>query len=244
MKQSLFIIRENTPIAPGVFLLRLDGDTSAFTAPGQFLSIRLDSFFLRRPFSVCDWDDTGVTVIYKILGSGTDALSRYPSGRSLDVLTGLGNGFDLSRAGAAPLLAGGGVGIPPLVRLAKELVGAGTSPAVVLGFGSRADIILAERFEALGIRPRIATADGSAGTHGFVTDAMPAAGTYTHVFACGPTAMLRALDRVTASGAQYSLEERMGCCFGACMGCTIETTGGPKRICREGPVFSREELLW
>ncbi len=244
MKQGLFTIRENTPLAPGLYRLTLAGDASAFTAPGQFLALKLDGFTLRRPISVCDWDETGVTVIYKVLGAGTEALSKYPAGKTLDVLTGLGNGYDLSKAGARPLLVGGGVGIPPLYRLAKELISAGAKPAVVLGFNRAEEMFLTDEFRALGAAVTVATADGSAGVPGFVTDALPAPGSFTHVFACGPTAMLRALDRVIGTDAQYSLEERMGCGFGACMGCTHETKSGPKRVCRDGPVFPREEIVW
>lgn len=244
MKQGIFTIRENARLAPGIFRLVLKGDTSAFSAPGQFLNIKLDGFYLRRPISVCDWDDNSVTVIYKLLGRGTDALTAYPAGKTLDVLTGLGNGFDIKRAGARPLLVGGGVGIPPLYRLAKELLKSGAEPVVVLGFNREKEMFLSDDFRALGIEPIVATADGSAGIRGFVTDALPAAGAYTFSYACGPTAMLRALDAVVQTDAQYSLEERMGCGFGACMGCSIETRAGRKRVCRDGPVFSREDIIW
>ena len=244
MKHCIFTIRENTMIAPDVYHLRLDGDASAFTAPGQFLNIKLEGFFLRRPISVLDWDDTGVSVIYRILGRGTDALSKLAAGTKLDVLTGLGNGFDLRQAGHAPLLVGGGVGLPPLYRLAREFTEAGVHTAALFGFRSREDIILADAFRELGTEVTVTTADGSTGIKGMVTDALPLPGSYSYVYACGPSAMLRALSGVISEDAQFSLEERMGCGFGACMGCTIVTASGPKRVCRDGPVFKRKELLW
>ena len=244
MKQGLFTIIENAPLAPGLYRLRMAGDVSAFTVPGQFLDIQLDGYFLRRPISVCDWDGESVTVIYKLLGDGTRALADYPAGRKLDVLTGLGNGYDLSKAGIRPLVVGGGVGIPPLYRLTKELIAYGSSPAVILGFNRKEERFLVDEFLELGLEPIVATADGSEGVKGFVTDALPFAGEYTHVFACGPTAMLKALDELVTTDAQYSFEERMGCGFGACMGCTCRTKTGSKRVCRDGPVFSREEIEW
>ena len=244
MKQGTLTIRENVPLTADVYRLVLAGDTGAFTAPGQFLDIRLPGFYLRRPISVCDWDDKTVTVIYKLLGEGTERLSTMPAGTELDVLTGLGNGYDLSASGDRPLLVGGGVGIPPMYRLAKELLAAGRKPAVILGFNRTADMFYVEEFRDLGAEVIVTTADGSCGISGFVTDGVPAAGTYSCVYACGPTAMLRALDGAITGPAQYSFEERMGCGFGACMGCTCETKAGHKRVCRDGPVFRREEVLW
>jgi len=244
MKQGIFTVTENAPLAPGLYRLVLAGDTSACAAPGQFVNIKLDGFYLRRPISVCDWDEKSVTVIYKVLGAGTEAMTAYPAGKTLDVLTGLGNGYDIGKAGDRPLLVGGGVGIPPLYRLAKDLVSAGARPAVVLGFNRGGDMFLTKEFIALGAEVFIATADGSAGVKGFVTDAVLLAGAYTHVYACGPTAMLRALDAVIDTDAQYSMEERMGCGFGACMGCSVETKGGAKRVCRDGPVFAKGEIVW
>ena len=244
MKQGIYTITENAPLTHDVYRLTLAGDTSAFTAPGQFLDIRLPGYYLRRPISVCDWTDGAVTVIYKLLGDGTAALSRLPAGTALDVLTGLGNGFDTSLSGLRPLVAGGGVGIPPLYRLTKTLLQEGKSPAVLLGFNGADDIFYADEFRALGASVIVATADGSQGVHGFVTDAVPYAGAYTHVFACGPTAMLRALDAAVETDGQFSFEERMGCGFGACVGCTLRTKNGYKRVCRDGPVFRREEILW
>ncbi len=244
MKQGIYTIADNRLIAPGLMKLTLSGGAPELTAPGQFVDIKLDGFFLRRPVSVSDWDDKTVTVIYKLVGSGTRALAALAAGQSLDVLTGLGNGFDTAKSGARPLLVGGGVGAAPLYRLAKELIAQGKTPAAVLGFAGAADVFHADELSAMGVEVTVATEDGSAGIKGFVTDGVRRAGAYSYVFACGPTAMLRALEGVIATGGQYSLEARMGCGFGACVGCTIQTRSGPKRVCRDGPVFEREELLW
>lgn len=244
MRQGLFEIWENEPLVPGLYRLVLGGDTGGMTAPGQFADVGIDGYFLRRPISLCDWDDVSLTLIYKLMGNGTRTLSGYPAGVALDVLTGLGNGYDLKAAGERPLLVGGGVGIPPLYRLAKELLARGSEPVPVLGFNRKEEMFLVEEFRALGLRPVVAAADGSGDVKGFVTDALPAAGEYTYVYACGPTGMLRALDSLVTTDAQYSFEARMGCGFGACMGCTVETKGGAKRVCRDGPVFRREEILW
>ena len=243
MKQTEYRIVENLPLARDVFRMRLAGDSSAFTAPGQFLNLRVQGCYLRRPISVCDWDREGVTIIYKVVGKGTATMSRIGPGEALDALTGLGNGFSPEKGGASPPLLGGGGGVPPLYRLCRELIARGASPTAVLGFGSAADVFYREEFEALGAQVRIATADGSAGQRGFVTDAM-AGLDYTYFYACGPEAMFRAVDRIAKSSGQYSFEERMGCGFGACMGCSCRTLTGSKRICREGPVLEREEILW
>ncbi len=244
MKQGTYTILHNSALTADTYRLILGGDASAFTAPGQFLDIRLPGRFLRRPISVSDWDESSVTVIYKLLGEGTAELSRLEPGAELDVLTGLGNGYDLALSGDRPLVIGGGVGIPPMLRLTKELLAQGKHPVVILGFNTAADRFLTGEFEALCAEVILMTADGSAGMKGFVTDGIAAAGDYTYAYACGPTAMLKALDRVLGTSAQYSFEERMGCGFGACMGCTCETKAGHKRVCRDGPVFRREEVLW
>lgn len=242
MKQSFFKIEENRPLTENVYRLRLAGDVSAITAPGQFINIRLDGLFLRRPISVCDRDDRSVTVIYKVVGKGTEQLSRMQVGEPLDVLTGLGNGYDLTPAGERPLLLGGGVGVPPLYMLAKELRRQGREVTVVLGFNRAAEVFYEEEFRALGCHVTVATADGSYGKKGFVTDALPAE--YTYFYTCGPEPMLRAVYRATTTEGQLSFEERMGCGFGACMGCSCKTVTGYKRICKDGPVLRKEELLW
>ena len=244
MKNGVYIISENRPLTADVYRLVLAGDVSACTAPGQFIDIRLPERFLRRPISVCDWDGETITVLYKLLGGGTEFLATLPEGTTLDVLTGLGNGYDTSVSGERPLLVGGGVGIPPLYRLAKELIAEGKRPAVILGFNRKEDIFYKEEFSALGAEIAVTTADGSAGIPGFVTDGLADAGAYTYVYACGPTAMLKALDGSITASAQYSFEERMGCGFGACVGCTTKTKNGYKRVCKDGPVFRREEILW
>lgn len=242
MNEVTYTIAENAPIASGVFRLRLTGDTSAITAPGQFLELKLPGFFLRRPISVCDWDKTGVTLLYKVVGGGTDWLSRCTPGQALDALSGLGNGFDVAACGETTLLAGGGIGTAPLFGLAKRLLDAGTTSVALLGFNTSADVFYEQEFRSLGIKIVIVTADGSYGVRGLVTDALPER--FDTVCACGPLPMLKALCEKTDRPGQFSLEARMGCGFGACMGCTIDTANGPRRVCREGPVFRREDLLW
>ena len=242
MKQSLFEITENERIAGDIWRMRLAGDTGAIAAPGQFVNIALEGRFLRRPISVCDWDGAGLTLIYKVLGAGTAEMTGFPAGKKLDLLTGLGNGFDPSEGGEAPLLIGGGVGVPPLYGLAKRLLALGKRPKAVLGFNTAEEVFYAEEFRALGCPVTLATADGSLGVRGFVTDALPE--DYDYFFTCGPEAMLKAVWRKTKTSGQLSFERRMGCGFGACMGCSCETLTGYKRICKEGPVLRKEEIAW
>ena len=243
MKQGIYTILENTPLCGNVFRMRLEGDVSAVTRPGQFVNIRLDGRFLRRPISVYDWDRSSFTIIYKILGAGTEQMSRFAPGAELDILTGLGNGFCSDDAGDAPLLLGGGVGTPPLYALAKELLSRGRNVTAVLGFNTREDVFCEKEFSDLGVKTIIATADGSCGVRGFVTDAM-AGLEYSSFYACGPEPMLKAVFRASKTSGQLSFEERMGCGFGACMGCTCRTITGYKRICRDGPVLRKEEIAW
>lgn len=240
MKQVTYTLTENTPLAPGVFRMALAGDTGAITAPGQFVNLALDGLFLRRPISVCDWDEKSLTLIYKVVGAGTARMSNMKPGQALDCLTGLGNGYDVAACPDAPLLVGGGVGVPPLYGLAKRLIASGKRPSVIIGFNTAAEIFYSGAFEALGVPVTVTTADGSAGVKGFVTAAMPEG---AYVCACGPEPMLRAVH-AAASGGQFSFEARMGCGFGACMGCTCQTVAGPKRICKEGPVLRKEDILW
>ena len=236
-------IIENAQIAPNVYLMDLAGDTSMVKAPGQFCQIRVPGFYLRRPISICDWDENGMTLIYKTVGQGTDALSKLETGAVLDIVNGLGSGYDAERCDQRPLVIGGGAGVPPLYALVKSLLAAGREPTVILGFNTAEEIFLLDSFEDLGVETLLTTADGSAGQKGFVTDAMPEGRRY--VYACGPLPMLKAVCKKSACPTgQYSLEERMACGFGACMGCTIETRFGPKRVCKDGPVFLKEELLW
>ncbi len=243
MKRGLFTIQTNQELAPATHRMVLAGDTGAITAPGQFVNIALAGKFLRRPISVCDWGEGSLTLIYKVVGQGTAQMSQMSPGQALDLLTGLGNGYDLSKAGDRPLLIGGGAGVPPLYALAKALVAQGKRPQVILGFNTRAEAFLEEEFQALGAAVTVATADGSYGVRGFVTDAMPRDG-YSYIYTCGPEPMLRAVYGKAVTSGQFSFEERMGCGFGACMGCTCETKYGYKRICREGPVLEKEEILW
>ncbi len=243
MKQSIFQILSNTPLTDSVYKMVLSGDTSAITAPGQFVNIQLFGMFLRRPISVCDWDDSSLTIVYKVVGRGTAAMAAMEPGQELDILTGLGNGYDLSLAGDKPVLLGGGVGVPPLYALAKALIAQGCQVSVILGFNTRKEIFFEEEFKALGCAVTVTTADGSYGVQGFATT--PLGGMdYSYFYTCGPEPMLKAVYKATVTSGQMSFEERMGCGFGACMGCSCKTLTGYKRICKEGPVMKKEEILW
>lgn len=244
MKQTLYTVCSNEPLARQVFRMRLLGDTSAITAPGQFVDLALPGFFLRRPISICDYDADGLTIIYKVVGKGTAALSRLAPGAELDALSGLGNGFDTQKSGESPLLIGGGVGVPPLYALAKRLLAEGKYPTAILGFNKADEVFYAGEFENLGVRTIVCTADGSVGVRGFVTDAIATLSGYSFYYACGPEPMLRAVHAVCPCGGQLSFEERMGCGFGACMGCSCKTKYGNKRICKDGPVLDKEEIVW
>ena len=242
MKQSVFTLERTRPLTGDVWELRLAGDTSAVTAPGQFVDIGLPGRFLRRPVSVCDWDGEGLTLLVKEAGAGTRELVRLPAGTGLDTLSGLGNGFDPA---AAPVLVGGGIGIAPLYGLARRMAAAGPAPTVVLGFRSRRDAFYLEEFAALGCRALASTEDGSLGAPGFVTGVLEGLPDCRYVLACGPTPMLRAVAALPqAAGGQFSFEARMACGFGACVGCTIQTEAGPRRVCKDGPVFRKEEISW
>ena len=243
MNNGLYTIISNEKIAKDVYKMVLSGDTASITAPGQFINIQIDGFFLRRPISVCDWDDAMITVIYKVVGQGTDALAAMQAGVQLSVLTGLGNGYDTSKSGEKPLLIGGGVGVPPLYKLCKTLVSEGKKPTVILGFNTKDEVFYEDEFKALGAQVYVTTADGSHGIKGFVTDAFDRVD-YTYFYTCGPMPMFKAVESRVKTSGQYSFEERMGCGFGACMGCTHKTKNGNKRVCREGPVFEREEIIW
>lgn len=244
MKQTLYTVCSNEPLARQVFRMRLLGDTSAITAPGQFVDLALPGFFLRRPISICDYDADGLTIIYKVVGKGTAALSRLAPDAELDALSGLGNGFDTQKSGESPLLIGGGVGVPPLYALAKRLLAEGKCPTAVLGFNKADEVFYAGEFENLGVRTIVCTADGSVGVRGFVTDAIATLSGYSFYYACGPEPMLRAVHALCPCGGQLSFEERMGCGFGACMGCSCKTKYGNKRICKDGPVLDKEEIVW
>ena len=243
MKQSIFEITENAALTKSVFRMRLSGDTSDITASGQFVNIKLDGFFLRRPISVCDAEAGVLTLVYKVVGKGTEYMSKMAVGKKLDILTGLGNGYNLSKSGNAPLLVGGGVGVPPLYRLAKELIALGKSVTVILGFNTKDEVFYENEFKELGANVIVATVDGSYGVKGFVTDAMKNV-SYTYFYSCGPEPMLKALYNASVSDGEMSFEERMGCGFGACMGCSCKTVSGNKRICKEGPVLAKEDIIW
>ena len=242
MKQVIFEILSNEALTRDVYRMVLSGDTSAITAPGQFVEIALPGKFLRRPISVCDWAENSLTLIYKVVGHGTEQMAALPAGTRLDVLTGLGNGYNTALSGENPVLVGGGVGVPPLYALCKKLIAEGKKPRVILGFNTESEIFLEKEFDALGVPTYIATADGSCGTKGFVTDVLKNLD-YSYFYSCGPMPMFRAMEAVVTTSGQYSFEERMGCGFGACMGCSIQTKSGAKRVCKDGPVFLREEVF-
>ncbi|MBQ5885216.1 MAG: dihydroorotate dehydrogenase electron transfer subunit [Clostridia bacterium] len=243
MKQEIFVIKSQEKIAKDVFKMVLSGNTDDITASGQFVNIKLDGFYLRRPISVCDYDKNELTLIYKTVGEGTAAMSKYENGTELDILTGLGNGYDTSLSGEKPLLLGGGVGVPPLYNLCKKLITEGKKPTVILGFNSADDVFYENEFKALGADVYVTTADGSYGIKGFVTDAMSDLD-YSFFYTCGPEPMLKAIYNVSKTSGQLSFEERMGCGFGACMGCSCKTKYGNKRICKDGPVLIKEEIIW
>ena len=243
MKQEIFKITSNENIAPSVYKMVLAGDTSDITAPGQFVNIKLEGFYLRRPISICDYDGGSLTLIYKTVGGGTENLSLKKPGEELDLLISLGNGFDTRKSGDKPLVIGGGVGIPPLYALCKKLISEGKKPAVILGFNTKSEIFYENEFKALGCEVFVTTADGSHGIKGFVTAAMDKTD-YSYIYSCGPLPMFKAVNASAATSGQFSFEERMGCGFGACMGCSLMTRNGAKRVCKDGPVFEREEIEW
>ncbi len=243
-KKAIYKIESNEALTSSVYRMRLSGDTQYITAPGQFINIALAGLYLRRPISISDFDETSITIIYKVVGRGTEQMSRMNAGEELDVLTGLGNGFNVDAESKKPLLVGGGVGVPPLYNLCRQLLAAGKTPTVVLGFNTAAEVFLNKEFEALGAKTIITTVDGSMGVKGFVTDALSQAD-FDYVYSCGPLPMLKALYNATPNtSGEYSFEERMGCGFGACVGCTCKTKYGNKRICKDGPVLLREEIIW
>ena len=242
MNQSIFKILENKPLTENVFKMVLQGDTSAITAPGQFVNIKLDGLYLRRPISVCDVEGDRLTIIYKVVGKGTAQMAAMQEGE-LDILTGLGNGYDMSVAGDAPVLLGGGVGVPPMYMLARQLITQGKKVSVILGFNTKKEVFYEDAFRQLGADVTVTTVDGTYGIKGFVTDALKNMD-YTYFYTCGPEPMLKAVYKTSVTSGQMSFEKRMGCGFGACMGCSCKTITGYKRICKEGPVMRKEEILW
>lgn len=243
MYQGFYEIKSNKQLTDSIFEMVLIGDTSSITAPGQFINIKLDGFYLRRPISICDYDDTTITIIYKVVGDGTEVMSKMNSGEKLDVLCGLGNGFDTSKSMDKPVLIGGGVGVPPMYNLCKKLIAEGKSITVILGFNKKEEIFYENEFKQLGVDVKVTTVDGSYGIKGFVTDALKDTD-YSYFYTCGPMPMFKAIETTATTSGQYSFEERMGCGFGACMGCSCKTKYGNKRICKDGPVLVREEIIW
>ncbi len=243
MYQGWYVIKSNKKLTDSIFEMVLEGDTSSITAPGQFINIKLDGFFLRRPISICDYDNSTITIIYKVVGEGTEFMSKMNSGEKLDVLCGLGNGFDTSKSMDKPVLIGGGVGVPPMYNLCKKLIAEGKKVTVILGFNKQDEIFYEDEFKKLGADVKVTTVDGSYGIKGFVTDALKEID-YTYFYTCGPMPMFKAIENTAVTSGQYSFEERMGCGFGACMGCSCKTKYGNKRICKDGPVLTREEIIW
>ena len=244
LKQDIYTIEKNICIAKNTYEMVIAGDTSAFSAPGQFLNIKLDGFYLRRPISVCNYDDNSITIIYKVVGKGTEKMAQLYSGEELDILCGLGNGFDTALGGDKPVVIGGGVGVPPMYGLAKALISQGKKVTAILGFNSADEVFYKERFVELGADVIVTTADGSVGIKGFVTDGLNTLENYTYFYTCGPEPMLKAVYNGTKTSGQLSFEERMGCGFGACMGCSCKIKYGNKRICKDGPVLVKEEIIW
>lgn len=243
MNQVMMKITDNKKIAEKTYFMSLEGDTSAITKPGQFINIKLDGFFLRRPISVCNCENGKLSIIYKVVGNGTKEMSELPVGAELDILSGLGNGYDTSKSGDCPVLIGGGVGVPPMYMLCKKLVSEGKKATVILGFNSEKEVFGVDEFKATGAEVYVTTVDGSVGTKGFVTDVLKNLD-YTYFYTCGPMPMFKAIESIAKTSGQYSFEERMGCGFGACMGCTCKTKYRNKRICKDGPVLEREEIVW
>lgn len=243
MIQAIYEVKENICIARDIYKMILLGDTSDITKPGQFINLQLEGKFLRRPISICDYDDKSITIIYKVVGAGTEQMAQMLPGTKIDILVGLGNGFDTAKCADNALLIGGGVGVPPMYNLAKKLIAEGKKVSVILGFNSSEDVFYEDEFKSIGADVYVATADGSYGTKGFVTDVMKDL-SYDYFFTCGPEPMFKAIEKIAVTSGQYSFEERMGCGFGACMGCSCETKYGYKRICKDGPVMEREEIVW
>lgn len=243
MYQGFYEIKSNIKLTESIYEMVLIGDTSSITAPGQFINIMLDGFYLRRPISICDYSDDSITIIYKVVGDGTEAMSKMNVGEKLDVLCGLGNGFDTSKSSDKPVLIGGGVGVPPMYNLCKKLIDEGKKVTVILGFNKKDEIFYEEEFKKIGADVKVTTVDGSYGIKGFVTDALKDTD-YSYFYTCGPMPMFKAIEATATTSGQYSFEERMGCGFGACMGCSCKTKYGNKRICKDGPVLQREEIIW
>lgn len=242
MKSEKFKILENKQIAKDVYKLVLEGNTSEITKPGQFVNIAISEFYLRRPISICDFEKNSLTLIYKVVGKGTYALSKKYTNHYLDILIPLGNGFDVEKTTMYPVLIGGGVGVPPLVNLAKQLIKKVDKVQVIIGFNKKEEIFGEDMFKNIGISPIVTTVDGSYGIKGLVSDALKDIKA-DYIYSCGPEPMLKALSSFDIDG-QFSFEARMACGFGGCMACSCKTKYANKRICKEGPVLFKEEIIW
>ncbi len=245
MNQGLYRVESNTQLTSTVYRMVVSGDVGALSRPGQFVNFKIDGLYLRRPISVCDYDTENgtITLIYKVVGVGTEKLAKAKEGDVFDLLSGLGNGYDTQKSGDAPVLIGGGVGIPPLYGLCRKLREEGKSVKVILGFNTKDEIFYEDEFKALGAEVYVTTVDGSYGTKGFVTNVLTDLD-YSYFYTCGPMPMFKAVNAASTTSGQFSFEERMGCGFGACMGCSCKTKYGNKRICKDGPVLEKEEIVW
>ena len=242
MQKKRFQIAENSLIALKTYKLVLVGDCAV---EGEFVHIAIPGFYLRRPLSICDLEDGRMAIVYKVVGKGTRVLSERQSGETLEVLTGLGKGFDPDACREEALLVGGGLGVPPLLLLAKRLKAQGKKVTAVLGFNTAEERILVPEFESVCDTVAVSTVDGSVGVKGFVTDAIKALQpSFDCFYTCGPMVMMKVVCQTLEGPGECSLEERMGCGAGFCYGCSIQTKNGPRRVCKDGPVFKKEELIW
>ena len=245
MEKRNYTIAANTPVAPAVYRLELTSDGVPGLRAGQFVEVAVPGKYLRRPLSVSLSEPGRLTLLYKVVGGGTAALAAMEPGAELELLTGLGNGFDIEACREKALLIGGGIGVAPLHQLCRDLRAAGKQVTAILGFNTASELILRDELEALGATVHVATMDGSAGIRGLVTDALrQVRPDFDYYYVCGPMPMMRALYPLLPEAGEFSLEERMGCGTGLCFGCTIATIDGPKRICHDGPVFKKNMLPW
>ncbi|MCR5787205.1 MAG: dihydroorotate dehydrogenase electron transfer subunit [Acholeplasmatales bacterium] len=233
-------VLENKQINNDIYLIKLEGDTSEIKNSGEFAELKLDNYYLRRPLSIHDYDSKTVSFLYKVLGHGTRDLTRYKKGDVINTILGLGNGFNDLNA-ISPLLIGGGIGMAPLLNLAKRFNEKNIRPNILLGFKNINEVCYVEEFKKYG-DVYVTTDDGSFGYCGNPVSFLQNNNLkFDKYYACGPLVMLKYLTKYSTLG-YVSLEARMGCGIGACMGCSIETKNGIKRVCKEGPVFDADEV--